>query len=616
MWSDNETNRDFLNFRCVADTAAEVIVQANGQPLSMGVSGGWGVGKSSMLKLISDSLKVRGDSRYLFVEFNAWLYQGYDDARAALMEVIARELIEQGERTNSGLDKAKELLSRVNWLRMAGLATGSALSVAAGIPPIWLLGPAWSVVRDLADGNIDEGEAAATAKAIASGVEKFVTPTADSSPPRQIQDLRKHFEDTLSEMDVTLVVFIDDLDRCLPATAIATLEAIRLFLFLPRTAFIVAADDRMIRQAVRIHFQGGNLDDALVTNYFDKLVQVPIRVPPLGTQEVRAYLMLLFIENSEISFEERERLRQQACNRLSESWKGNRVDMRFVLEQVGACSESLRANLELADRLAPLMTTARQIAGNPRLIKRFLNTLAIRMSIARAQNVAVDEGALAKMLLFERCASEEAYAELVSAVNNGDEGKPSFLVDWEKQSQAGEKIEDLQSAWDSSFVKDWLALPPAFGEMDLRSVVYVSREHMPIIASTDQLSSEASGILEALLILNDSTSTMLADQLQSLSGREVSLITERLMARARQVQEWGTPSALWALLTTIDADRQQAPVFARFLESIPRVLLQPDIVPVLDGREWAAPAIQKWLQDDETPQPVRRAISAIVRETI
>ena len=91
MWSDNETNRDFLNFRCVADTAAEMVVQANGQPLSLGVSGGWGVGKSSMLKLISDSLRARDDNRYLFVEFNAWLYQGYDDARAALMEVIARQ---------------------------------------------------------------------------------------------------------------------------------------------------------------------------------------------------------------------------------------------------------------------------------------------------------------------------------------------------------------------------------------------------------------------------------------------------------------------------------------------------------------------------------------------
>ena len=283
MWSDNETDRDFLNFRCVADTAAEMIVQANGQPLSMGVSGGWGVGKSSMLKLISDSLKDRGNDRYLFVEFNAWLYQGYDDARAALMEVIARRLIQQGEETNSGLDKAKELLSRVNWLRIAGLATGSALSVAAGIPPLWLLGSLWSTVKDLADGKIDQEDVVATqqsAKAMAADAEKLFTREAESSPPRQIQDLRKHFEDTLSDMNVTLVVFIDDLDRCLPATAIATLEAIRLFLFLPQTAFVIAADDRMIRQAVRIHFQGATLDDALVTNYFDKLVQIPLRVPP------------------------------------------------------------------------------------------------------------------------------------------------------------------------------------------------------------------------------------------------------------------------------------------------------------------------------------------------
>ena len=619
MWSDNETDRDFLNFRCVADTAAEMIVQANGQPLSMGVSGGWGVGKSSMLKLISDSLKDRGNDRYLFVEFNAWLYQGYDDARAALMEVIARRLIQQGEETNSGLDKAKELLSRVNWLRIAGLATGSALSVAAGIPPLWLLGSLWSTAKDLADGKIDQEDVVATqqsAKAMAADAEKLFTREAESSPPRQIQDLRKHFEDTLSDMNVTLVVFIDDLDRCLPATAIATLEAIRLFLFLPQTAFVIAADDRMIRQAVRIHFQGATLDDALVTNYFDKLVQIPLRVPPLGTQEVRAYLMLLFVENSEIGTEEREELRIQVCKRLSESWKGYRVDLGFVLENIQDCPDSLRANLELADRLAPLMTTASQIAGNPRLIKRFLNTLAIRMSIAKAQHVAVDEAALAKTLLFERCASEEAYAELIAAINDGDEGKPSFLVDWEKQAQAGEKIEDLPSVWNTSFIMEWLALPPAFAEMDLRPVVYVSREHMPIIASIDQLSSEASGVLAALLALETNASSLLADQLRSLSGRELSLITARLMVRARQEQEWGTPPVLWALLTVIDADLQQAPAFARFLESIPGVLLQPDIVPVFDGREWAATALEKWSQDDETPLPVRRAMSARARGTV
>ena len=319
MWSDNETNRDYLNFYCVADTAAEIIVEAKGQPLSMGVSGGWGAGKSSMLNLISNSLKTRSNNRCLFVDFNAWLYQGYDDARAALLEVIIRQLIKHGEESKTGLDKAKELLGRVNWFRLSGLTVGSALSVAAGIPPVGLIGAALSTGKNLIDGNIEQEDVDAAkklGKAMGTDAKKVATSTDGSSPPRQIQDLRKHFEETLREMKVTLVVFIDDLDRCLPSTAIATLEAIRLFLFLPHTAFVIAADDRMIRQAVQIHFRGADLDDELVTNYFDKLIQIPIRVPPLGTQEVRAYLMLLFVENSDINSCKFEGIRKQVWSAL------------------------------------------------------------------------------------------------------------------------------------------------------------------------------------------------------------------------------------------------------------------------------------------------------------
>src|SRR5258708_34642756 len=96
MWPDNETSVDFLNFTSVADTVAEIIVQANGRPVSIGVSGAWGVGKSSMIKLIQSSLSGRPkeDREFVFVEFNAWLYQGYDDARAALMDLIVNKLAE------------------------------------------------------------------------------------------------------------------------------------------------------------------------------------------------------------------------------------------------------------------------------------------------------------------------------------------------------------------------------------------------------------------------------------------------------------------------------------------------------------------------------------------
>lgn len=56
MWLDNETERDFLNFSGVADTVAEIITQAAGRPTSIGISGSWGAGKSSMIKLVRVAL--------------------------------------------------------------------------------------------------------------------------------------------------------------------------------------------------------------------------------------------------------------------------------------------------------------------------------------------------------------------------------------------------------------------------------------------------------------------------------------------------------------------------------------------------------------------------------
>src|SRR6266436_6270532 len=117
MWPDNETDRDFLNFTGVADTVAEIIVQAKGRPISIGVSGAWGVGKSSMIKLVRRSLAQRpakeggmSGEDFIFVEFNAWLYQGYDDARAALMEVIGHKLLAEAEKRKAGIDKAREFV--------------------------------------------------------------------------------------------------------------------------------------------------------------------------------------------------------------------------------------------------------------------------------------------------------------------------------------------------------------------------------------------------------------------------------------------------------------------------------------------------------------------------
>ena len=59
MWSDNETIRDLVNFSHVADIAAERIVGAKGEPLSVGISGDWGVGKSPIQKFLRRSNTLR-----------------------------------------------------------------------------------------------------------------------------------------------------------------------------------------------------------------------------------------------------------------------------------------------------------------------------------------------------------------------------------------------------------------------------------------------------------------------------------------------------------------------------------------------------------------------------
>jgi predicted KAP-like P-loop ATPase len=58
VWADTETNVDFINFATVADSVVELIEQAQGKPLSIGVSGAWGVGKSSLVMLTRDALEA------------------------------------------------------------------------------------------------------------------------------------------------------------------------------------------------------------------------------------------------------------------------------------------------------------------------------------------------------------------------------------------------------------------------------------------------------------------------------------------------------------------------------------------------------------------------------
>ncbi len=481
-----------------------------------------------------------------------------------------------------------------------------AAAMALGLPPIGLIGAAGSVIETIAAGKATKGtagEAADVVEGAAATAGGLIAPPEQTSPPKEIQALRDSFEQALIELDVTLVVLIDDLDRCLPETAVSTLEAIRLLLFLEHTAFVIAADDEMIKYAVRKHFDNLDRED-LVTNYFDKLIQIPIRVPKPGIHEIRAYMMMLFVDNSSIGLEIKEQIREKIAAQLRQSWQGKRVDRAFIDSLSLDLPADLISRIDTAELLAPMMISATGIGGNPRLVKRFLNALEIRMNVSRAQGVGVDESVLAKLLLFERSGAPALYQELAAAVSRDASGHASFLGKLEKAAHDDEEIESI---WSDPFTIEWLKLPPLLEGKDLRGAMYVGRESAPIVSDADRLSPESAQILR-LLIESPDMASALREKVATLPRADIPVIMDRLLAEARQEQSWGTPAILEALLVIAEADSASSERLSGFLGDRAATQVEPSIVPKLEGFAWSIALFEAWRADPATPGPVKNAI--------
>jgi len=301
---------------------------------------------------------------------------------------------------------------------------------------------------------------------------------------------------------------------------------------------------------------------------------------------------MLFVENSGLNKKVVETIREKICAQLGQTWQGKRVDRAFVQSLQMQLPQELIGRLDTADRLAPLMATASGISGNPRLVKRFLNALSIRMAISRAQGVGVDEAVLAKMLLFERCGDPKAYAQLTKAITESESGRPDFLAEWEEKANMRQELQ-LESSWDEPFFREWLTLQPILANRDLRGVLYVGREHAPLVLPVDRLSSEGAGLLSALLEHPEMAGN-LKTRLKTIPRIELSVIMDRLLDRARQIQEWGVPPILEACLVVAEIDQSQGQRLGAFLTEIPPTQIKPNIVPKISGLPWTKVVFDRW----------------------
>lgn len=617
MWHDNETTVDYVNFRLVAKACAELIRETGGEPISIGISGGWGAGKSSLVRMVASELspeQTTGEqvaraenSKYVVVTFNPWLYQGFEDARTALLQTVGDVVLEAAAQNAGLLDKAQSLVKRINFLRLAQLGGEVAATLITGVP-VGLIGKAVEA-RASAWKSESVKDGVAAIKDASEATEGLLNEAKPISLPKEIQSFREALEELLDKLNITLVVFVDDLDRCLPKTAISTLEAIRLLLFLRRSAFVIAADDVFIRGAVRVHFAGTGLDDDVATNYFDKLIQVPLRVPRLGSNETKAYTALLFLERAHRSDQlvsrDFEAAKASVEKRLRETWTGKVVDLEFLETLVPKDDTELLGLMGLAERLAPLLFSASTVQANPRLIKRFLNTVFLRKALAKPQNIDVDVQVLAKWHLLERC-DETIANTLAEQVSAESDGRISILHDAEATAKDPEG--SLPSLFgDKTFVREWLQLEPMLGDMDMRPILHLSRDSTVRDFAADDLNTAGKALRDALAsarITNDS----LKQQIRDAGDFQASLAMARAWELRRSSRTWQKAEEVLMLIEVSRVHPRAGARAAALVSQAPVTSLAPGLVSALIDCDWMKDVLTKWESDSQTPQSVKRAI--------
>lgn len=389
MWKDSETEIDYLNFDYIVDAVTKIVLDEELSPSSIGLYGDWGSGKSSLMKMIERKLTQDEDNSILCVRFNGWLFEGYEDAKTALCGTILEKIHEERKLPDEIKDKVKKLWDKVDIQKILGkgIRYGLDYLLAGGVLGLTeiSISQITKALKSKAD-NVSEEE-------ITDILRSFKT---EDNIRKDIKNFQKEFADILKETKIKhLVVFVDELDRCTPETILDVIEAIRLFLFAKGTSFVIGADQRLIEYAIRTKYRdviGNNLD--IGKEYMEKVIQYPINIPALDEMEVEHYITCLLLE---------KKLEKEDFNKILEYIRSIKPYEEFTYSSFEAKDKELadkcREALYLSGQISSVL--AKQINGNPRQCKRFLNTLFMRLDMAKSRNIPLKQNVMAKLMLIE-----------------------------------------------------------------------------------------------------------------------------------------------------------------------------------------------------------------------
>lgn len=288
-------------------------------PLVIGILGEWGSGKSHLLRLMHDQAKRYARERIGWhkrdtgfgltvpVVFQPWKYEHEPHLHVPLMLHILHALQKYEKDAQVTTEKAKEWAGK-QW-EVAKKQVPTAIEKFKGIAKsaIAAMEPTTAI-------------AANAALAVAGGLGGVLKPDTEALDPLKtfkysdngrffyemheaLKDVtrptkkngqKRHYGD--QDIAINFVVFVDDLDRCLPEKAVQTLELIKTIFNIESFAFVLALDDEVIERGIGHRYQAynfaGKKPEMPITGfeYLEKIVHLPFRLPALTEAQAKQFV--------------------------------------------------------------------------------------------------------------------------------------------------------------------------------------------------------------------------------------------------------------------------------------------------------------------------------------
>lgn len=652
MWADNEADIDLLGFDFLVDTLFVAVTESRLLPLTVGLLGDWGSGKSSLMALTCAELEAEGGpeqgSPYLCVQFSPWQYEDYDDVKVALMnailDVIDGRITDDAE-TQQQVEQLRKRLPRLR--RYGRKAARTFLNAAPQMVPLAVQAVDQSIDPDMAGlvGDAMTAGARAGAERLADPVETK-SETISREQVSNVGSFRAQFADLVAGLSgiKAIVVFIDDLDRCLPDTVVDTFEAIRLFVNTEKTAFVIAANEEIVQSAIDSRYpELVREGTGLGAKYLEKMLQLRVSVPPLSPPEADTYMNLLLAQ-LHLDAQQFERVVDKTRAIRAEGNLHVAFNVGICRDVVGEVPSGLVADLSWAASISEVLGEG--LRGNPRQLKRFLNDLMLKFRSAERRGITLERPVLAKLMVLEaqyltdfqrlftwqvqaqgpipELAIAEAAAASAAREPVGEEGSTASDAqpprirrtrtgssgDTESTAPHADSepaphpvAEELQAWMHKPHVRAWLRLAPSLAGTDLRPYFTYSRDKLSLGVAVARLPQHLQELLNKVQSEVEALRRGACQQIATLPpGERAQLVEALLYVLERQP---GGP-AFSAVLEIAERCRDVVPTICDKLLKLPTNAIPlakvPSAVRRLPADEPVAVAVLEYWQNSEVSQ--------------